>query len=247
MPLVHATRDGGVTTVTMDSPANRNALSSAMANELSTALTEALDDDGTQVLVLTATGETFCSGADLEQVRGSKGHSIADVDLPGLLTTLAHAAKPTVAKVNGHARAGGIGLIGACDIALAPSWATFAFPEVRLGLSPAMIAVTVVPRLSPRAARRYLLTGEKLDADEAVRIGLLSEAVIDDLDAATEAVVHALSRGEPEAQRRTKQVLDRLGGPLPTDAFADMAQLSSELFASSEAQSRIAALLDRRR
>jgi enoyl-CoA hydratase len=246
VPLVHIAPLDGVTTITIDSPGNRNALSGALIAELRAGLERHIALESTHVVVLTATGTTFCAGADLTEIRDSGAWPSAGA-LGELLRLLAEADKPLLARVNGHVRGGGLGIVGACDIAVAAADATFAFPEVQLGVAPALIAPAVVPRLHPRAASRYLLTGEKFDAVEAARIGLLTEAV-DDLDAVDRLVadlVTALRRGAPAAQAATKQVLRDVGWPVPTDALAPMRALSEDLFASPEAQRRIAAALDR--
>ena len=154
--------------------------------------------------------------------------------------------KPVVGSIDGHVRAGGLGLVGACDIVLAGPASTFAFTEVRLGLTPAMISLTTLPRLAPRAASRYYLTGETFDSVTAERIGLITEAV-DDIDAGTTAVLDALRAASPQGLRETKPLLT--GGMLDAfDAKADgLAALSARLFASAEAAEGMAAFLQKRR
>lgn len=246
MPLLESTRRGGTTTLTVDSPANRNALSAAVAGRLRDELTACMDDGGTHVVVITATGTTFCSGADLSEIRDSGGASVVGADLAGLLEVLMEAPKPTVARVNGHVRGGGLGIVAACDVAIAPAAATFAFPEVLLGVAPAMIAPAVLARLEPRAASRYLLTGETFAAEEAARIGLLTAAPADiaGVDALVGDVVTALGMGDPAAQAATKELLADRGLRGAVDRLGDMRRRSQALFSSSEAQRRIAAVLD---
>src|SRR4051794_2445421 len=147
-PLVRVTAEGGVATITLDSPRNRNALSRRLVASLREALTETIADDGVRVLVLTGAGPAFCAGADLKEQSASE----PPPDVPGLLTLIWNSPKPVVARLNGPARAGGLGLVTACDLAVAPDTATFAFTEVRLGVVPAMIAVTCLRRMGPRAA-----------------------------------------------------------------------------------------------
>ena len=207
--LVRSERAGAITTITLDSPANRNALSSGLLQELREALTGALGDDGARVIVLTGAGPVFCSGADLKENRVNPGAA------PGLnaaiLQLIWDSPKPTICRVNGSARAGGIGLIAACDIAVAPQSATFGFSEVRIGATPATIAVTCLRRIEPRAATEYFLTGEPFGAQRAEQIGLLTRAVPDtELD--QETVRHALlslRRREPVRRQR-----GHLGQPL---------------------------------
>jgi enoyl-CoA hydratase len=153
--------------------------------------------------------------------------------------------KPVVGSIDGHVRAGGLGLVGACDIVVAGPKSTFAFSEVRLGLAAAMISLTTLPRMDPRAASRYYLTGEAFDAATAARIGLITEAV-DDIDAGTMVVLDALRTASPQGLRETKPLLtsDVLAD---FDARADdLAQLSARLFGSAEAAEGMAAFLEKR-
>jgi enoyl-CoA hydratase len=232
--------DRGVARIALDSPHNRNALSSALMSELAGRLNDAGADDTVRAVELTHTGGTFCAGADLTEAR-------VDMDegtrrLVALLRQIVGLPKPVVASIDGHVRAGGMGLLGACDIALAGPASTFAFTEVRLGLAPAIISLTTLPRLSARAASRYYLTGETFDTVTAARIGLVTEAV-DDIDAATHAVLDALRRASPQGLRETK--------PLTTRAvtFAEASALttqSARLFASDEAREGMASFLEKR-
>ena len=155
--------------------------------------------------------------------------------------------KPVVARVNGHARAGGLGLIGAADIAIAPAEATFGFAEVRLGVVPAVIAVTTVPRMTARAALELFLTGETFDGRRAVEVGLLNRVVpAEELDAEVERYVGMLRRGGPEALRHIKPMLARVRELSQEEAFRAMAALSAERFASDEGQEGMRAFADRR-
>jgi methylglutaconyl-CoA hydratase len=243
--LVRNEVTGGIATVTLDSPANRNALSSRLLTELRAALTGALGDDGVRAVVLTGAGPVFCSGADLKESRVSPGAA------PGLNTAVLQliwdSSKPVICRVNGSARAGGLGLIAACDIAVAPRSATFAFSEVRVGATPATIAVTCLRRMEPRAAAEYFLTGEAFGAPRAEQIGLLTRAVPDpDLDQEIGRCTGLLLRGAPGALAATKTVLREAAAlPVP-DGLARMAALSAERFASAEAQEGLAALAEKR-
>ncbi|CAM5483848.1 Enoyl-CoA hydratase/isomerase OS=Streptomyces glaucescens OX=1907 GN=SGLAU_15105 PE=3 SV=1 [Streptomyces glaucescens] len=176
MTSVERTRARGVETLALDSPHNRNALSAALVGELTDALADSGKEDGVRAVVLTHTGTTFSAGADLRDP--------PDPDaLVALLRLLVELPKPVVARVTGHVRAGGLGLLAACDIAAAAHTATFAFTEVRIGVAPAVISLPLLPRTDPRALARYYLTGERFDAAEAARIGLLTAAG-GDVDAA---------------------------------------------------------------
>jgi methylglutaconyl-CoA hydratase len=255
--LVHYEVADGVATVTLDSPSNRNALSSALLGQLVAALERAGGDTATRVVVLTGADPAFCSGADLAEQeagalqrasdRNQAGQSAGGFPLPEVLRRLWRSPKPVICRVNGAARAGGIGLIGACDLAVARERASFAFSEVRVGVVPAIIAVTCLPRLAPRAAAEYLLTGEVFDAGRAVEIGLLNRAVPDDaLDAEVARYAGLLRRGGPEALGHTKQMLRELPG-LDFDVALDrMQELSRERFVSAEALEGMRAFAEKR-
>jgi methylglutaconyl-CoA hydratase len=249
-PLVRGEVAAGVARLTLDSPRNRNALSVALLTQLLAGLDAALADPAVRVIVLTGTGPAFCSGADLKEQRAyrerGEASPVADL-LVAALTRVLEATKPVVARVNGHARAGGLGLIGAADIAVAPETATFGFAEVRIGVVPAVIAVTTVPRMTPRAVLELFLTGETFDAHRAVAAGLLNRAVPDDeLDAEVERYVGMLRRGGPEALARIKPMVAQVRA-LPTEAaFRAMAELSTERFASDEGQAGMRAFAEKR-
>ena len=246
-PLVHLEVAGGTATVTLDSPANRNALSRQLRGELRAHLEAALADDRVRVVVLTHTGRVFCSGMDLREAQGGGAAGQGVAELPGLLELLWTAPKPCVARLTGPARAGGVGLVAACDLALAADTATFAFPEVRLGLVPAVISVPVLPRLLPRAAHELFLTGEVFDAARAVEIGLLNRAVpAGDLDAEVARHVGMLALGSPAALAATKRLLTADTSAGFGAALQAASALSAQHFASEEGQEGIAAQLGKR-
>jgi len=237
----------GVARLTLDSPHNRNALSTQLLTELNAGLQDALGDDRIRVIVLTGNGPVFCSGADLKEQREYKERGeespVADL-LVSALRTILDSPKPVVARVNGHARAGGLGLIGAADIAIAPREATFGFAEVRLGLVPAVIAVTCVPRMTERAALELFLTGENFDATRAQAIGLINRAV-DDLDAETDRYLDMLRLGGPNALAAIKPMLSTVREHAP--AFSQMAELSTRTFASDEGQEGLRSFAEKRK
>jgi methylglutaconyl-CoA hydratase len=246
--LVHSRVADGVATLTLDSPPNRNALSPQLMGELAAGLRSALDDKSVRVIVLSHAGRVFCSGMDLKATARASGAGDMPVTaFPDILTTLWTSPKPVLARVGGPARAGGIGLVAACDIAVAGRSATFAFSEVRLGVVPAIISVPVLPRLAPRAAHELFLTGEVFDAARAAVIGLVNVAVADeDLDAEVDRYVDMLVRGAPGALAGTKEVLRRpIAGSMAVD-FAAMAALSAERFASEEGREGMAAFAEKR-
>lgn len=246
MSLVRSDSAGPVTTITLDSPVNRNALSSGLLTELHEILTVVLADPGTRVIVLTGTGPVFCAGADLKESR--QRPAAAPALYPRILELIWDSTKPVVCRVNGPARAGGLGLIAACDIAIAAQAATFAFTEVRIGAAPAVIAVTCLRRMPPRAAAEYFLTGQSFGAPRAAEIGLLTTVVPDDaeLDAATQRYVAMLLRGAPGAIAATKAILRDVPALALADGLARMAELSAQRFASPEAREGMAAFAEKR-
>ncbi|WP_371670691.1 enoyl-CoA hydratase family protein [Streptomyces sp. NBC_00289] len=238
MTLIGRTRARAVETLSLDSPSNRNALSAALVGELADALADAAKDDAVRAIVLTHTGNTFCAGADL------RDPPPADA-LVGLLRQIVELPKPVVARVTGHVRAGGLGLLGACDIAAGSAEAGFAFTEVRIGVAPAVISLPLLPRTDPRALARYYLTGERFDAAEAVRIGLLTAAG-EDVDAVLAPVLDGLRRSSPQALAETKALLTaKVLEGFEQDA-GELAGLSARLFASADARAGMTAFLERR-
>jgi methylglutaconyl-CoA hydratase len=247
--LVCQETDGEITTVTLDSPATRNALSTELLTQLRAALAGALDDPGCRVVVLTGADPAFCAGADLKESRDGRDGRVAAAELfPAILQLIWDSAKPVICRVNGSARAGGIGLIAACDIAVASQSATFAFSEVRIGATPAIIAVPCLRRMSPRAAAaEYFLTGEPFDAQRAVEVGLITGAVPKiQLDEEVARYADLLLRGAPGALAMTKTVL-REANSMPFAAeLARMAEISAARFASEEAREGMAAFAEKR-
>ncbi|MDQ2790515.1 MAG: enoyl-CoA hydratase-related protein [Actinomycetota bacterium] len=236
--LVHLAVRSGIATITLDSPANRNALSAPLRGQLLDALERTAGDGAVRVVVLDHTGPAFCAGMDLTEPPD------AVKELPLILERIWTHPKPVVAKLAGHARAGGIGLVGAADIAVAAQRATFAFTEVRLGLVPAVISVTVLPKLLPHAAHELFLTGETFDATRAVAIGLLNSAVpADQLDAEVNRFTGMLVKGSPEALALTKQLLR--ARTMARD-FPAMLELSAARFGSAQGQEGIRAFTEKR-
>lgn len=238
-PLAAPVHDRGITTLALDSPGNRNALSAALVGELSAALEACGADDAVRAVVLTHTGNTFCAGADLT----APPDPAAFVALMRRIVAL---PKPVVARVTGHVRAGGLGLLGACDISVAGPGASFALTESRLGLAPAVISLPLLPRTDPRAAARYYLTGERFDAVEAARVGLVTLAAEGDVDQALGPVLDGLRRASPQGLAASKElvtasVLENF------DRYAeDLIARSAALFASAEAREGMTAFLERR-
>ncbi|NUW43987.1 enoyl-CoA hydratase-related protein [Nonomuraea rhodomycinica] len=249
--LVHRELAGGVATITLDSPPNRNALSVRLLGDLEERLTWALAEPEARVIVLTGTGPVFCSGADLKEQRIEPASGAADAPVtasfPEIMALLWESPKPVICRLNGTARAGGLGLVAACDFAVAPLTASFAFSEVRLGVVPAMISVPVLRRLNPRAAAEYLMTGEVFDAARAVEIGLLSRAVpAEELDAAVAHYADMLVKGGPEALAITKRLVREVPAMPFEEGLRRMTALSAQRFTSQEGQEGIAAFMAKR-
>ncbi|MFL6095593.1 MAG: enoyl-CoA hydratase-related protein [Blastococcus sp.] len=233
----------GVATLTLDSPANRNALSRALRSQLRDALADALTDDAVRVVVLDHTGRVFCSGMDLAEAAGGGAQDQGVREFPDLLESIWTSPKPVVAVVRGPARAGGVGLLAACDVVVAAESATFAFSEVRLGLVPAVISAVVLPRMVSHVAHRLMLTGNVFDAATAASGGLVDLVVPDaDVDGELRAQLVELTAGAPTALAETKRLL-HAGSSLD---FDELLELSARFFASEEGQEGIASFREKR-
>ena len=253
--VLRVERQAGVATLTLDRPGVHNAFDAALIAALTAALEEVDADPAVHAVVLTGAGKTFSAGADLNWMRGMAAASEADnladsLRLATLMRTLNFLGKPTVARVNGSAYGGGVGLVACCDIAIGTPAAKFSLSEVRLGLVPAVISPYVVAAIGARAARRLFLTGEVIEGPEAQQIGLLHQCVEPTaLDEAVERQLHWLGKGGPVAQREAKLLALRMGGVTRASAEAidaDNAALIARLRVSTEGQEGLAAFLDKR-
>lgn len=243
--LVHLSVDGGAATITLDSPSNRNALSARLVSDLLSHLSEAARNERVRLVVLAHTGNTFCAGADLAESAREGGPSKGTERLVELLRAILELPKPVVATVDGNVRAGGLGLLGACDIVIASDTSSFAFTEARLGLAPAIISLTLLPRLDQRSASRYFLTGEKFDATVAARIGLITESTRD-VAAVADGIIGDLMLGSPLGLAASKK-LNTAGLLADFDAQASrLAAESALLFTSEDAKEGIASFLEKR-
>ena len=233
--LVHYAAADGVATLTLDSPHNRNALSKQLVAELYDRLGRAEEDESVKVVLVRAEGRTFCSGADLSEAAGEGMEKAAGVlvDLQRRIVTL---AKPVVTRVHGNVRAGG------------GDDATYAFTEVRLGLTPAAISLTVVPRMTDRSVALTFLGGEVFDGTAAAATGLVTEALPEDeLDARVAEVCASLAKGNPQGLRETKQLVGRHLVQRIDEQGADLAALSARLFGSDEAKQAMLEFLNRKK
>ena len=246
--LVHYSVERSVARLTLDSPDNRNALSTALVHQLHQGLTDATEEHGVRAVVLGHSGRTFCAGADLAEAAGRDPGDVA-VDrareLTHLLRRILELPMPVIAAIDGHVRAGGLGLVGACDIVVAGPASTFALTEARIGVAPSIISLTLLPKMTARAAGRYFLTGEKFGAREAVDIGLITVAA-DDVEATVSTLTAAIGKASPQGLAASKALTT---GPILAafDKHAEkLTEQSAQLFASEEAREGMMAFLHKR-
>jgi methylglutaconyl-CoA hydratase len=248
-------REGSQATLTLNRPQIHNAFDDALIADMAAALGSLAADKGVRALVVTGSGATFSAGADLNWMRrmaraGEQENRDDAVRLAKLLRTLQFFPKPTIARVNGSAYGGGVGLVACCDIAIGVEGAKFALSEVKLGLVPATIAPYVVQAIGARQARRLFASGEVFDAAEAARIGVLHQCVaIGELDDAVDRQLHFLAKGGPLAQNEAKRLALRTGGMTSESSEridAENADLIARLRVSPEGQQGLAAFLEKR-
>ncbi|MEN8130763.1 MAG: enoyl-CoA hydratase-related protein [Pseudomonadota bacterium] len=248
--LLCTSDDRGVTTLTLNRPERRNAFDAELMAALIVQLEALQQDSKTQVVVLTGRGQAFCSGADLAWIEkvignGDAANQADALQLATMMQTLNAFPKPTIARVNGSAYGGGIGLIACCDMAIAVETAQFAFSEVRLGLLAAVIAPYVLAAMGSRNARRLLLSTQPFSSRQAQTLGLVFKVVEDaGLDEAVEEQVLYLLQGEPKAQAETKQLLRRLADG-ENEILKKTAALTARIRVSAEARKRMQAFLER--
>lgn len=245
----------GVRRIALNRPQVHNAFDDGLIAELTAALDAASTDESVRAVVLTGDGASFSAGADLNWMRGMVGASEAEnrqdsLRLASLMRTLQYLPKPTIARVNGAAYGGGVGLIACCDIAIGVDSARFGLTEVKLGLVPAVISPYVIHAIGLRQARRLFLTGELFDATTALQIGLLHQCVpAAQLDDAVNATLNLLSKAGPLAQAEAKQLALRMSGADEAQAEhldQDNAALIARLRVSAEGQEGLAAFLGKR-
>lgn len=238
---------GGVATITLNRPDNKNALSVHLINALGDHLTAALADDDVRTIVLTNNGNTFCAGADLRSAAPGQASEEARYDFVGILNTIMEAPKPIIGRIAGHCTGGGVGLAAVLDISIAADDVIIGFTEVRIGVSPAVISVVCLPKLRRADASELFLSGERIAATRAAEVGLINQAVPrEDLDEAVDELVAKLVRGGPNALAASKQLIARVPDMDRDEAFAWTSELSQALFRSDEAAEGIGAFRERR-
>ena len=249
--LVEYTVEGHFARLTLNSPHNRNALSTTLVSQLHQGLRDAAADPAVRAVVLGHTGNTFCAGADLSEGSAATGADPGEMaaerarEMAALLRAIVESPLTVIVAVDGHVRAGGMGLVGAGDIAVAGPRSTFALTEARIGVAPAIISLTLLPKMSARAAARYYLTGETFDAATAAAIGLITMAA-DDVGAAVASLVADIGRASPQGLAASKALttaaildgFDRDAERLSTD--------SARLFVSEQAREGMLAFLQKR-
>ena len=252
--MLEVAKRDGVARVTLNRPEVRNAFDDTLIASLTKVFVEIGKDNNVRVMVLAGNGPAFCAGADLNWMKRMAGYgyeeNLADVKgLAQMLATLDRLPKPTIARVHGAAFAGGMGLVAACDIAVGTPEAKFCFSEAKLGLSPATISPYVMRSIGAREASRYFLTAEVFDAQEALRIGMLSLLVpSNELDSAVDSLVQHLLAGGPEAHAKIKALIRAVAGRRPDDSLvAETAKAIAEIRGSAEGREGIAAFLEKRK
>jgi enoyl-CoA hydratase len=249
--LVEYAVEGHIARLTLNSPHNRNALSTTLVSQLHQGLRDAAADPAVRAVVLGHTGNTFCAGADLSEGSAATGADPGEMaaerarEMAALLRAIVESPLTVIVAVDGHVRAGGMGLVGAGDIAVAGPRSTFALTEARIGVAPAIISLTLLPKMSARAAARYYLTGETFDAATAAAIGLITMAA-DDVGPAVASLVADIGRASPQGLAASKTLttaaildgFDRDAERLSTD--------SARLFVSEEAREGMLAFLQKR-
>jgi len=251
---LQTTLSQGAAVIWLNRPDVRNAMTIELIGELTDAVSTASEDPDVRAIVLAGTGKAFCAGADLNWMKAASTYGPAEneadsIKLANLLRTIAESPKPTVARVHGPAFAGGLGLVCACDIAVASFEAKFCLTEVRIGLIPAMISPYVIRAMGPRGASRYFLTAEVFDAAEAYRLGVIQElAPPEELDAAVNRILGTLVLAGPGAMADTKRLIHDITGRTVDDALArDTAQRIAQSRASEEGREGIASFLEKRK
>lgn len=243
--LVHLDIHDSIATITLDSPSNRNALSRQLVRELDGHLRAAMAEPSVRAILLTGTGPIFCAGGDLKERANSVEQAAGEPSFADVLELIMSGSTPVVVRMNGPARAGGLGMIAAADIAIAPSSATFAFSEVKIGVAPAMIAVPCTRTMTRRSVSQYFLTGSTFDAQTAKEIGLVS-IVSDDVEVTCQEILDDLRAAAPGALQAAKALIAEARDNEVSTALATMEAESIRLFSTAEAKEGMAAFVEKR-
>ena len=244
---------GAVAWVWLNRPAVHNALNEAMIEEITEAFRTLADNASVRVIVLSGRGKSFSAGADIESMKRQGAAPIAANlenarQLAEMYRTIAESPKTTIAIVNGAAIGGGLGLVAACDIAIASNTAVFAASEVRLGLIPSTIAPYVVRAIGERQSRRLFQTGERISAVQAEKIGLVHQAVdAEQLDVQLQLVINHLLAGAPHAQTAAKNLIEAVANqPVTQELIENTAQRIATIRSEPEAREGLSAFLEKR-
>jgi len=243
----------GIATVTLSRPEKHNAFDDVIIGELHEAFDSLAQRDDVRVVILASSGKSFSAGADLSWMKRMAeydfGHNLKDAELlAAMLKSLHDLPQPTIARVQGAAFGGAVGLVSCCDMAVGSERASFSLSEVKIGLVPATISPYVIKAIGERASRRYFTTAERFGAAEAHRIGLLSEVVPEErLDDAVQALVDALLANGPEAVRAAKDLIVGVAGrEITEDIIEDTCARIAHIRVSSEGQEGLSAFLNKR-
>ena len=254
MAALHTQQQGAVLTLTLSRPEVRNAFNDEVILELTEAFRDANTRADVRAVVLAAEGPSFCAGADLNWMRRmadyTRPQNLADAGaLAEMLRTIYACVKPTIARVQGDCYAGGMGLVAACDMAVASESAGFCLSEVRLGLIPSTISPYVLRAIGERAARRYFLTAERFSAQQAKVMGLVNELADDGtLDQVVDTLVQALLACSPHAVSEAKRLIgDVAGEDIDDKLIAETVRRIADIRASSEGREGVQAFLNKRK
>lgn len=252
--LVGITKDDQIATVTLDRPSLHNAFNETMIAQLTAAFTVLCDDDSVRVVLLRSTGKSFCAGADVNWMKRMVDYTyeqnVADAGLLArMLRAVRECSKPVIARVHGACIGGGVGLVAACDLAVAIESAVFSLSEVRLGIVPAVISPFVMEKVGPGVARRFALTAERFDAQQAERIGLVSQAVasVEEMDEWIVEKCEQLKANGPQALARCKRILTEVANTMWDETQEKTVRCIAEIRVSPEGQEGLKAFLEKRK
>jgi methylglutaconyl-CoA hydratase len=250
--LVRTEQKGTARWIVLDRPEIRNALSAELIRQARQALREAVADPAVRTVVITGAGKAFSAGADLNEMKATREATFREnvdnaLHTSSIFYEIAQAPKPVVARIQGPAMAGALGIISACDVTVAVSGISFAFTEARLGIAPAMISPFIIRRVGPARAQRLFLTGETFSAEDAQRFGLVDHVVASDkLDDAVEAICRDLERCGPRALGSVKEIVARVTTSSPDESRLYTAEMLAKMRAGDEGQEGMAAFFERR-